>query len=208
MRHLLKLSIFCAVVSSMATGSSAQAAKKAPVYKIVIRHGAVGSSWSGPSENDGATHDVEGSSIEIPIVDGKLFTGGQEQLKQFGKRVRHSRTETRREVIAKADAYASSHRSTKIDNYTRTHTTGTVQHNHSGTVNHRTTAQRCGSISCHCNGGTATRSVYSLGGRMYYDCPHNGRVWSNSSLWRHSAYRPNSYYNRHYYWYRNAYVWR
>ena len=131
LRHILKLSLCLIVGNSMIT--NVHAAK--PKYTFVVRHGAVHSSWSGPNEHDNRSHTVDGSSIEIPIIDGKLVPGGEDELKRFNKTVRKSRKETRREVVASADAYAESHRSTKIDNYTRSHTTGTVQHNHSGTVN-------------------------------------------------------------------------
>ena len=189
MRHLLKLSIFTAIVCSMAGTAFAE---KKTEYKLVVRYGGSHTSWSGPAEHDGASHIVDESSTEIPIINGKLLDEGKELIKRFDKTQRIKNVETTKRVVALADAYARSHHSTKVDSYTRTHTTGTVQHNHSGGITQG--GSPCGTYGCSCE-DQPRRTVYRCnnGGRSGYGyyCPTNSRwfySW-NTNNWNWRYYR-------------------
>jgi len=170
-------------------------------YEIRISPVLVRSEWRGPSTESLGLYEqgfeAPGKAGKPTLIPIKMDTpGDQKRSLETLRIVMKSRNDelktARSNIAAHVDAYARSHTDHRENRYIHNHTTGTVNHVHSGTVNSNVNVQQpqgesCGSYdNCSCG---VSRPVQRYGSHYRYYCPQSQRWnYSYNRSWNWSSF--------------------
>ena len=191
---------YCLIALNIIATPAAFAGDK---YEIRISPVLVRSEWRGPSTESLGLYEqgfeAPGKAGKPTLIPVKMDTPGDqkrtlEALRIVTKSRKDELKTARSNIAAHVDAYARSNTDHRENRYFHNHTTGTVNHVHSGTVNSNISVQQpeaesCGTYGCGCE-GQPRRPVYRYGNHYRYFCPQQQRYfYSYNTSWNWSHFR-------------------